>query len=202
MTETMEGPNDRAGRHAAARSERRKSVPAAKTPVRSGGLAVLGVLWALVLVALGLVALHDALTAAGVFDTPAWITVALDAAADLAPSVAMLVAATAIGLLGLLLAFLALRPRRTRGVAVGAEAGTFLRHRHLSRLIQSRVEAVDGVSSANVSSKPRQLRVRAVGVVGVDEAALRSRVEARVREEVAALERLPRLNVSVVGRSR
>lgn len=183
------------------RADRPAAVASAKTPVNSSSLTVLGLLWALLLTALGAVGVHDALVAAGLFASPQWIGWVVDQVGELEPDTGLLVVATVVGLIGLVLLLLALRPRRKRGVAVGAESGTFLRHRHLSRLVAARVETLDGVVSAKASARRRTINVGVRGVDGVDAADLTARAQQEVDAELAVLDKPVRARVRVEGRT-
>jgi hypothetical protein len=185
------------GRHRASSSV---PVRAARTPVTARALAGLGLLGGLVLVGLGAVAVHDVLVTVGALDRPRWIDWTVQRVDGWRVSPALLVVATVIGLVGLLLLWLALRPRRKRALRLDAEAGVYLRRRHLARLVAAGVENLDGVDSAEVAVKGRRVSVRARALPGVDADGMRSAVETTVREQLEATTRPVRPRVRVERR--
>lgn len=182
------------GRHRAASSV---PVRAARTPVTARALAGLGLLAGLVLLGLGTVAVHDVLVTTGVLDRPRWIDWTVQRVDGWRASTGLLIAGTLIGLFGLLLLLLALRPRRKRSLALDAEAGVYLSRRHLARLVAAGVEQLDGVDSAEVSVKGRRVAVRTRVLPGVDADGVRRATEATVREQLEATTRPVRPRVRV-----
>lgn len=205
MTEVVHTTDDRspgatgAPQHRAAGSGR---PPPAKTPVNSAVLGSLGLLWAAVLIGLGAVAIHDVLVAGEWIGGPAWVEATVDAVARLQADVVLLVVATPVGLLGLVLLWWALRPRRKRGVSVSADSGVFLRHHHLNRLLEARVGTLQGVVSANASARRRKVALRVRGVEGSDPDELRSRVSSQVADDLAVLAEPVKPRIQIVGGSR
>lgn len=178
------------------------SVPvrAAQTPVTARALAGLGLLGGLVLLGLGTVAVHDVLVTVGALDRPRWIDWTVQRVDGWQVSPALLAVATVIGVVGLLLLFLALRPRRKRSLRLDAEAGVYLRRRHLARLVAAGVGKLDGVDSTQVSVKGRRVVVRTKVLPGVDADGVRSAAETTVREQLAATARPVRPRVRVERR--
>lgn len=175
------------------------AMPPAKTPRRTGGIASLGILLALVLAAGGALAVRDALVYGGVLGGTPFLHSLAKAVESLRPEVWVLVAGILLALLGLLLLVRALRPSPPKVTAVRADTGVYLRPRDVSRLAETAAESVDGVLAVHVSATPRRVGVdvRSTGDPGVAD---------RVREAVAVrlepLENQPAVRVRTERPSR
>lgn len=172
------------------------AMDAAKTPVGVGAIALVGIVLALLLTALGVVAVREALLASGVLTGTAWLAPAGRSASGLAAASWMVPVGAALVLLGLWLLVAALRPRPRTATTVTSETGVFLRPKDVSRLAQTAAEQVDGVLAADVSATRRAVRVRVRGTGAAD---VSENVRAAVAQRLSALDSPPTVNVSLYG---
>ncbi len=170
----------------------RAAMPPAKTPRRSGVVATLGILLAILLTVLGVLAVRDALLYAKVLGGSPVLHDLAQVLQGLRPQAWVVVIAVVLTLLGLVLLVTALRPSVSAATAVTAETGVFLRPRDVNRLVETAAEGVDGVLGVRVSSTPRRLKVdiRSTGDEGVEE-----RVRDAVTAGLAPLEHQPTVRV-------
>lgn len=168
--------------------------PAAKTPLGPGVVTVVGLALAVLVVALGVVGVHDALVAAGAVNGTPWIDAAVQPLSGLTPAAWLVPVGIALTLLGLWLLLTALRPRPRRAIALQASTGVFLRNRDVATLARNAAQDVDGVTSAKVTANPRKVVVAATTTTTED-------VEPSVTEAVAtrlgALAKMPAIRVHV-----
>ncbi len=169
---------------------------AAKTPVGVGAIALVGMILALLLTALGVVAVREALLASGVLTGTAWLAPAGRSVSGLAAASWMVPVGAVLVLLGLWLLVAALRPRPRTATTVTSETGVFLRPKDVSRLAQTAAEQVDGVLAADVSATRRAVRVRVRGTAAAD---VSENVRAAVSRRLSALDSPPTVNVSLDG---
>lgn len=187
---------------AAIRPVRRSDVtplPAAKTPVGPGTISGLGLLWALLLMGLGVLGVQAALVYTGALTGTSWLTWALQRLDGLAPAAWMLPAGVAAALVGLWLLVGALRPRPRTAVALAAQTGVFLKPRDLSRLAVAAADDVDGVQDAKASATRSRVTVR---IIGTGDAGIAGRVEAAVTERLAGLDKPVKVTVRSQGGNR
>lgn len=183
----------------AARSTNPQPRPAAplqapKTPVGPGLITAIGLVLAVLLTAVGVVAVHDALVAAGALGGREWLTRAVGAVDGTTPAAWLVPVGVLLVLLGLWLLMTALRPRPRTAIALDADTGVFLRPRDVAKLARDAAQDVDGVSSAKASARRRAISVsvHATAPDGIDE-----RVTAAVTERLRALATQPKIRVSV-----
>ncbi len=150
----------------------------AKAPVGVSKVAIAAVVLALLITALGVVAIRDALVAAGALSGEGWLSKAVMQVDGVTPGLWLLPAAAALVLVGLWLVLTALRPRRRTGVALRADTGVYLRPRDISRLSTSAAEGVDGVLDASASATTRSVSVRVTTTGDVE-------TDQKVRDAVA-----------------
>jgi len=174
--------------------------PAASDPRGFPGVVLLGALWALVLIGLGVLAGHDALVYAGALSGPAWVEQALGSADGESATYWAVVVGVAAVLVGLALLAAAIRPRSYLGRAVNASTGVFLLDRGLRNLATTAAEDVDGVDWARASHRGRTLRVDVRGLGVEEDEQLESRVRTAVEERFSALRTPPAVQVRDVGR--
>jgi hypothetical protein len=173
----------------------RAVVVAATSPGRSANLTVLGLVWAVALVAVGAVGIHDGLVETGAVDP--WIDRVIPHLDGLRPDREVLAVAAVAGLLGLVLLVVAVWPRRRRRVALYSQAGVSLRQRHLERLLKGWMESRDGVLRCDVEARGRTVSLEVRGVDGADPAELYGGVISTARDEVGILVRRPDLQLLV-----
>lgn len=137
------------------------AMDAARDPSRPGAVTVVGMVLALMVTILGVVAVRDALLAAGLLDGSPWLEAVIEPLDGLTPAFWAVPVAIALIALGLWLLLAALRPRPRTSVAVQAQTGVFLRPRDLERLAATAAEGVDGVLTAKVSATRRKVAVTA-----------------------------------------
>lgn len=169
-----------------------RPMPAAKTPVGTGAVQVVGVVLALLVTALGAAALRDAVLATGLIDGTPWVLGAVESLDGLRPDPWVLVVGVVLVLVGLWLVVCALRPRPRTGLALRADTGVFLRPRGVSRLATAAAEDVDGVLDASAATTRRSVSVRVTttGDDGTPDA-----VRAAVSARLAHLDPTPKVKV-------
>jgi hypothetical protein len=173
----------------------------APTPMRaatqksgSGPIGVLGPVLAVLLLALGLVLLRDALVAAGALTGTPWLTTAVDGVKGFAPAWWLIPAGIVVGLLGLCLVLTALRPRSRKTLPLTSRTGVFLHTRDVARLASGAAGDVDGVLDASSAATRKKVTVT---VHGTAEADLRDAVTTAVTDRLSALQSPPRVAVTV-----
>ena len=174
--------------------------PPAKDPRGFARVGIFGVVWALALIALAVVAAHDVLIYMGAYTDQAWIEQALIAINGIRPQywwVLLSVLAIAVGL-GLVL--VALQPRPRLGTPVTADTGVFLLHRGIRYLAVATAEDVDGVAAATARTTGHRLSVEVRGLSIGRDRDLEDRVTAALRERLQPLESIPRIRVRDRGR--
>ncbi len=174
--------------------------PAAKDPRGFPGVVILGVLWALVLIALGVVAGHDTLAYTGILSGEPWVERALSAVDGSQPQYWLVGVGVIAIVVGLVLLLAALRPRAHLGRALYADTGVFLLDRGLQRLVATAAEDVDGVDWAKTSGRGSKLRVDVRGLSVGQDTDLEERVRNSLDARVSALRSPPSIQVNDVGR--
>lgn len=168
----------------------------AKTPVGVGLIPLLGVLWAVALVALGAIAIRDALAHAGAISGQPWITRALDATDDRSAADWMVAVAVGCLIVALWLAKQAVTPRPRNEARVSADTGVFIDAKSLRRLAEACARDVDGVDTASARAKPRSVTLTATTTPDqADE--VKRRVADSVRSRLAPLAKAPRVRVRI-----
>ena len=154
------------------------AMPAGKLPRRTGGIALLGILLALLAVVVGVLAVRDALAYAKVLDSQPLLHSVAEGLESIRPDVWVVVVGAVLALLGLALLFRALRPSAPKVIPLVADSGVYLRPRDVTRLVETVAEGVDGVLAVNASTTPRRvsMTIRSTGDPGVAD---------RAREAVA-----------------
>jgi hypothetical protein len=182
-----------------ARPGRAGPMDAAKAPVGSGAITMVGLVLGLLVTAAGLVAIRDSLVHSGLLGGPPWTEQAAGALNGLTAAGWMVPAGSALVLLGLWLLLTTLRPRRRTGIPVTSSTGVFLRHTDVARLAQRAAEQVDGVLTARAHATRRAVTLR-VRSTGSSEAA--EGVRSAVSGRLSALESSPTVKVHVEKRAR
>ena len=173
-----------------------QALPAAKTPVSSGAITGLGLVLAVVLTAVGVVAVRDALVYAGVLHGTPLLALAARATNGVTPAVWMVPVGVVLALLGLWLLVMALRPRPRKAVTLTAQTGVYLRPKDVSRLAETAAERVDGVLDVHVSATPKTANVT---VRSTGDQATGDRVRDAITTRLAPLENPPTLKIRSTG---
>jgi len=167
----------------------------AAAATRAGRVAWWSIALAVLLVALGVLVVREALVAAGRVEGDPWIAPVLDALDGVVPSAAIAVAGVVVALLGLWLVVVALGRRVRTRLAVTSSTGTTIGIGDAARLAASAADEVDRVLSARASATRRSVTVTVTTLEGDD---VTDAVRAVVTERLAPL--VQPLSVKVVGR--
>ncbi len=170
------------------------ALAAPKTPVSPGGITVVGIVLAVLVVALGVVGLHDALVAANAAGGSSWSAAAVSAVDGTRRGPWLVPVGALAVIVGLWLLVTALRPRPRTAIALRADTGVVLRPRDVAQLARSTAGDVDGVTSASASARRRRV---SVAVVATSDDGIRDAVAAAVAARFTALSTTPSVRVSV-----
>jgi hypothetical protein len=104
--------------------------------------------------------------------------------------------------LGLLCVYAALKPRRTRAVALTARTSVYLDLSDTARVAAAVARAVPGVTTATARARRRKITVRAAST-GADPVAQRAAIADTVADALAPLAKAPKVRVRTsIGRRR
>lgn len=169
----------------------REPVPFAQ-PRPVGPVGWIGIVLAVIVLAVAVVLLHDGLVALGVLDGSSWVLAAADAVGLITPTWQVALVGAVLALAGLRLLVIALARRRRPGIRLAAGGGQYLLGVDVARLASGAAARVDGVLDVRSTWGRRTVRVTATtdGGPGIDE-----RIRAVVAERLAALADAPRVVV-------
>ena len=167
----------------------------AAAATRAGRVAWWSITLAVLLVALGVLVLREALVAAGRVDGEPWIAPAVDSVDGVVPSVLVSAVGVVVALLGLWLVVVALGRRVRTRLDVTSSTGTTLGLNDAARLAASAADEVDRVLSARASATRRSVTVTVTTLEGDD---VTDAVRSAVTERLAPLAQP--LAVKVVSR--
>jgi len=167
---------------------------AGRTPSAAPAAAPWAVLLALVVLALGVVGIRDALIAAGAFGGSSWTKNTANAIDGLTAHTWMIPAGIGLAVLGLWWLLAALKPRKRTEISLSGTPGAWMRPGDLARLVQPTVENVEGVVSASTSATRRTVTVKAT-TTARDSAEVRTAVTDAVGDRLSAVGRAPRVKV-------
>jgi hypothetical protein len=167
---------------------------AARQKTGSGRVGMVGPVLALLLAALGVLLIRDALIAFDVLPGTALLPATLDRLSGWTAEWWMVPAGAATALVGLWLVVTALRPRSRKTLPVTSATGVFLHVRDVARLASDAAEDVDGVVSATATASRRTVTVavRSTAMPGIVEG-----VTDAVTRRLRTLETPPRVKVHV-----
>lgn len=169
----------------------------ARQPVAAPAATGVAVVLAVVLIGVGVVAVRDVLVSVGVITGAPWIVSVLNRLDGLTAQGWMLPAGVAVTVLGVLLVFTAVKPRRRSHLPLSA-SDTWITARDITRLTQSSVQALTGVAAATVGgSERRKLKLAVIALAGYDSSAVQAAAHAAATEVVAELARPPRVRVRI-----
>ncbi|OBB58240.1 hypothetical protein A5757_17240 [Mycobacterium sp. 852013-51886_SCH5428379] len=167
------------------------SVTPSPTPRKAASATYPAVGLAMGLIALGAVAVRDAVLAAGWISGTPWIPPAVHVVDGLAPAAWTVVAGAGAALVGVALVITAVAPRRRRGVPVDADTAVYVELTDVARLASAAAEQTPGVISARTSAGRRSVTVRCRVTGPVD----RDAVVADVTTVLSGLSSPPRVRV-------
>ena len=164
------------------------------TPVAAAGASKIAVVLALVLAAVGVVAVRDAVIGLGWASGSTWLPAVADTIDGVSPGGWLIPAGVALAVVGLALMVVALSPRRRTAVAVRAETPVYLTVDGIAKLATARARDVAGLVDARATASRRRVVLRC-RVTRDDSGALRRTVADAVTQTLGALERPPRVVV-------
>lgn len=170
---------------------------AAKPPVAAPMASVCAVVVALALVAIGVVAARDALLSTGVITGSPWIVAGLTHLDGLTAQGWMLPAGVVVAVLGCVVLFAAMKPRRTTHQPL-REPDIWITAKDCTRLSRAAAEAVTGVAAAAATgSGRRKVGLTVTPVAGYAAAECATAVKAAVDTALTPLARPPRVRVRI-----
>lgn len=172
----------------------RQAMRGARQATGSGRIGLVGPVLAVLLAAVGVVLIRDALIVGEVLAGAAWLPAALDPLNGLTAQWWMVPAGVGVALLGLWLVVTALRPRSRTTVPVTSATGLFLQTRDIARLASDAAGEVDGVLSATSTASRRAVTVtvRSTATAGIADG-----VTDAVTRRLSPLETPPQIKVRV-----
>ncbi|GAB6899365.1 DUF6286 domain-containing protein [Kineosporia succinea] len=167
-----------------------------RAPAATGALEATATLLALLLGAVGVVAVRDSLVQAGVLTGTTWTGTVLEGLDGLGPQTWAVPAGAAVVVAGLVLLVVALRPRPRAGLALARAEGVFLRRRDVGRLAARSARDVAGVTAARARHRRSALRLTVVVDPGQPREPVETAVRSAVEERLRVLASPPRLRIS------
>lgn len=172
----------------------RSALVAAKPPVAAPAATGVALFLAIAVIALGVVAGRDALLSTGAITGSPWIAAALHYLDGLTAQAWMIPAGLGAAVVGLLLLFAAVKPRRRTHRQLAA-SGTWTKPRDIVRLARCAAEPITGVAEASGTGSNRRITLTITAVSGFDTAALKDTVHATVTEALTPLAKSPRVRI-------
>lgn len=172
----------------------------AAVPVGAAGASYVAAFLALLVVAVGALAVRDAAVAAGWLGGIRWIPIVGDVGGDavhgLVPAGWMLPAGVAVAAVGIALVVTALAPRRKTATALVADTTVYLARSDVARVASAAAQQVPGVVAATTKASQRKVTVRCHSTGAADQEFRQSVVDA-VKTELDLLRRTPRVVVRI-----
>lgn len=147
-----------------------------------GSLAALGVLWALVLLALAALCVRDALVGFTVLGGKPWIATVTRSAAGITANVWAYPIGGACIVVGLVLLLLALKPQTRRGIDLEAQLRVLISKAAVRRLASASARDVEGVDTASAAASRKRVSIEAT-ILSDNEA---DKTKASIKEVVGA----------------
>lgn len=169
---------------------------AARQQTGSGRIGAVGPVLAILLTAVGVVLLQDALSTVDNVPGRSWLAALIEGLNGFTAEWWLLPAGVAAALIGVWLIVTALRPRSRKTLAVTSATGVFLRTRDIARLASAAADDVDGVLSASSVANRRTVTV----TVESETAGIAEQVQEAVGQRLAALATPPAVKVRVRSR--
>ncbi|MCW2818661.1 MAG: hypothetical protein JWR42_1448 [Marmoricola sp.] len=172
---------------------------AAKAPVGVGSAPLVAQLLALLLIALGVVGVQEALVRSGAIHGSSWTGAAVSSVDGTRWTDPLVLAVGIVAVvLGLLMLPVGLLRRPRRSVALQAETGVYLRTKDLAKIATAAVEGADAVTDVHVDARSRSLKVRATTVAAKDRNVEIARdLEGRLATSLDSVEHTPRTKVYI-----
>jgi len=182
--------------HRAGKQRDRNEQPGAKakTPVAAAAAAPLGVVFAVVLGALGVIGVRDGLVAAGALGGTPWLTSAITNVNGLTPHTWMLPAGIVAVLVGVWWVLAALKRRRRTALQLDADTSIWMRPTDLARVAAAAAEDVPAVESVTASGKRKKVTVHVTSTAR-DSAQIRAQVHEAVTARLQSVAKTPRIKV-------
>lgn len=156
MTSVLSEPTPSVG---APRGETAGTRPA-QAPVAAAAASRAAVVLALIVVALGVSAIRDALVDLGWIGGASWLRPVIDVLDGLRPATWTVAAGAILGVLGLILVVTAVLPRRKTALPVAASTTAYLHRADVPKLANAAAREVPGVLDARSSASARKVVVR------------------------------------------
>ncbi|UXA21345.1 DUF6286 domain-containing protein [Mycobacterium sp. SMC-4] len=169
-----------------------RSPASAPPPLAPAAAHYVGVISALLLIALGAVGIRDGIAAAGWITGPSWTRAAIDWFDGQSAHGWMVPVGALLAVLGLLLIGTALTPRRRTAIPVQAETSVYLDVSDTAKLAAAAARVVPGVTKATASATRRAVKVSA-RTTGPD--VTQDAITGAVRTALAPLSSPPRITV-------
>ena len=167
---------------------------AARTPTGAPAAAPWAILFALAVLALGVVGVRDALVAAGAFGGSSWTQDTADVIDGLRPRPWMIPAGIVLALLGLWWLLAAVKPRKRPELFLSGDPGAWMRPADLARLARTAAEHVDGVVSVRTSATRRAVTIKAT-TTARDTTEVRTALTDAVTDHLDSVDRAPKVKV-------
>jgi hypothetical protein len=167
----------------------------AKRPVAAPAAAVVGVIAAVLVIAVGVVGIRETLVSTGSLAGGSWLEWLFGKAEVLKPADWMVPAGVAAVVLGLWTLAAGLKPRRGTHLAVGADTGVWIRRRDAARLAANSARTIDSVTTAAAKAKRRALRVTATATG--DTARVHDDLTTAIAQRLHAVTPTPRVRTRV-----
>ena len=165
----------------------------AKQPVSVGLAGWLGQVLALMLTAIGVALMREALVAVGWVSGTSWVdSFGRRLASGFGPSAWLVPLGVGLILAAAWLLFVAMRPRPKKTLALSGETGVFITSRGLKNLVHATADQVAGVTSVSVSATRRLVRL---SIRATDPPSVTQAVTSAVKTKLAALQTPPRVQV-------
>lgn len=168
----------------------------AKPPVAAPAATGVTIVLALVLIALGVIAVRDVLLWTGAIAGTPWIINALNYFDGLTAQTWMLPAGIAVAILGLFVVFAAVKPRRRTHQPLSAP-DTWITTRDLSRAARGAVQTLTGVATTTARGSARKITLVITPLAGYETTALTDAAHVAVTEALAPLARPPRVRIRI-----
>lgn len=175
------------------------AVPAARPPLGTPGVALLGPLLALVVIALGVAGVHDGLGYAGALAGRPWLARLSDHLGVTSPDRGVVAWGIVSALLGLVLLSIALGRRPRPAHQVSGPIPLFLTDRDVALLASTAARDVDGVIEVGARATGRWVTLHVTSTANGPDPTIDDAVTAAVTGGLAPLQRPPRVRVAVKG---